>query len=205
MAAATVNWSLMSGSTTLSKSSTTTSTTGLAGYTAAVPAMAAGKSVQLKGCLGDGTCTVVTAMAESPAAPVVIALSGTAQTIPDNANLAMLTLLVTDGAVPGNPLAGASVIFNQTLYAYSPPAAPGKKLPPAKILAQQQVTAVTGASGMVSLQPLQQAGIPATLVVTATVATGAGTGRQAGSYTEVMQPVDFTGTALQRDRYRASR
>jgi hypothetical protein len=205
MAGSTVNWSVMSGSTLLSKGSSATNASGSAAYTATIPSMTAGKSIQVKGCLGDGTCTTVAATSESPAAPVVIALTGTAQTIPDTATLAMITLLVTDGAVPGNPLAGASVILNQTLSAYIPPAAPGEKLPPAKILAQQQVTVVTGWNGNVSIQPLQQVGTPATLTVTATVVTGAGTSHLAGSYSEIMAPVTSTGTALRRDRYRASR
>jgi len=205
MVGSTVSWSVMSGSKTLSSGSSTTNSSGLAGYTAAVPMMAAGSSVVVKGCLGDGTCATTTAMAESPVAPVAIALSGTAQMIPDILTLASLQLEITDGAVPGNPLAGASVTFSETLSSYVPPGMPGQKLPPAEVLAQQQVTAVTDATGTVTMQPLQQFGVPATLIVTATVTTGSGTGRVVGKFTEVMTPADALGTAVRRDRQHLSR
>jgi hypothetical protein len=205
MAGTTVKWSVISGSKTLSSGTSTTNASGVGGYTAAVPAMTAGGGVQVKACLADGTCAAVAATAESPTAPVAIAISGSAQLVPDLVTLAPVVLEITDGAVPGNPLAGASVTFSETLSTYVPPGMPGEKVPPGQVLAQQQVTVVTDANGMVNLQPLQQAGVPATLVVTATVATGSGTGRVVGSYTEVMTPADGVGTAVRRDPHHVSR
>lgn len=205
VAGAQVKWSVSSGGKTLATGTSMTNSSGLATYTAALPATTAGGSVVVKGCLADGTCAMTTATAESPVAPVAIILSGTAQIIADTSTLAPLALEITDGAAPDNPLAGASVTFLETLSAYVPAGMPGQKLPPPTVLAQQQVTAVTDATGTVSLQPLQQTGVAATLTVTATVAAGSGTGRVVGSYTEVMAPSDAVGTAMQRNRHQVSR
>jgi len=200
-----VGWNVLVNGNSVSSGYSATSANGVAAYTASIPATGVGNTIQVRGCLPDGTCAIVAATVESPTAPVAIALSGTSQTIADNETLAPLQLLITDGAVPGNLLAGAPVTFNETLFSYVPAGAAGEKLPPAKVLAQQQVMATADVTGTVSLQPLQQMGVPATLVVTATVATSSGAGRLVGTFTQLMLPQDATGTAMRRTSRRPSR
>jgi hypothetical protein len=142
--------------------------------------------VQVEACLADGTCASVSATGESPAAPLAIVMAGSPQSILDSATLAPLRLEMTDGTgadtgAPGNPLAGASVTFAQTLFSYQ--ASSGGKVPPAKILAQSNVTVVSDANGMMTVQPLQQANVAGTVVIVAS--TGS---RVLGTYTLQIAP-----------------
>jgi hypothetical protein len=160
IAGATVTFTVVRSGKTLATASKVTNVQGAASYTALLPGLASGASAQVTACLADGTCASVTATAESPSAPLLVAMAGTSQAIVPSATFAPVQWQVLDGAgvsagLPGNPLAGATVTVSQTLYSYV--AASDGKEPSAKVLATSTATLTSDANGMVVLQPLQQA------------------------------------------------
>jgi hypothetical protein len=182
IAGAKIIWTVYQNNEKQAGATTPTSTAGVASYTAKIAPLAYGPAANVQACLADGTCATIYATGVTPDLPVAIALSGSSQTIASSATFAPLVLEITDGAVPGNPLAGVSVGFTQTLYSYEPQGTDGKQ-PPPRVLATSTQAVVSDANGMVQVQPLQQAGTAGTAVITATIA-----GRVAGTYTLLAEP-----------------
>jgi hypothetical protein len=75
-----------------------------------------------------------------------------------------------------------SVGFTESLYSYEPAGTDGKQ-PPPRLLAQSTPTAISGVNGLVSIQPLQQAGTAGTAVITAALGS-----RTAGTWTLLAEP-----------------
>jgi len=80
------------------------------------------------------------------------------------------------------PLAGVTVAFTESLYSYEPAGADGKQ-PPPRLLAQTSQSAISGANGLASIQPLQQAGVAGTVVLTASLGS-----RTVGTWTLLAEP-----------------
>jgi hypothetical protein len=170
-----------SNGTTLASGTGTTSSTGTATFIAPIPALATGASITVRACLAS-TCVSLPVTVVSPGAPVAIPWSGTSQTIAANTAFAPLVLEITDGAMPGNPLAGVTVAFTESFYSYEPAGADGKQ-PPPRLLAQTSQSAISDVNGLASIQPLQPAGVAGTVVLTA----GLGS-RTVGTWTLLAEP-----------------
>jgi hypothetical protein len=166
-----VSWKLTTSTgAQLATGSSTTNGVGVATYTANVSAMAAGHWEQVQACTSGGICATMIATAEVPAVPAIVVLSGSAQSVNDNQLLEPLVLMVTDGTIPGNPLAALPLSVTETLYSYSGSSAPSGKQPSAHVIATETVAMASNAAGVVSIQPFQQMGVPSVLQVS--VATG---------------------------------
>ena len=94
--------------------------------------------------------------------------SGTVQYVSLSQGFAPVMLQVTDAF--GNPLAGAAVLFAETLYGWTEPCPAQGRCAAAPVLGQQMVQAASGIDGSVTLTPLSPEGLAARLLVTA--ATG---------------------------------
>ena len=165
----------------LSNGSGTTAGDGTATFTASIPALAVGAAQWVRAC-ADSKCTTLVVTGVNPDAPVAVPWSGTAQTIAANTTFAPLVLEIIDGAMPANPVTGVTVGFTESLYSYEPAGTDGKQ-PPPRLLAQSTPTAISGVNGLVSIQPLQQAGTAGTAVITAALGS-----RTAGTWTLLAEP-----------------
>jgi hypothetical protein len=94
--------------------------------------------------------------------------SGTVQYISLSQPFAPVVLHATDAF--GDPLAGATVLFAETLDGWTEPCPAQGGCAAAPLLAQQMVQATSGIDGSVTLTPLSSQGLAARLLVMA--ATG---------------------------------
>ncbi|HZD48691.1 MAG TPA: IPT/TIG domain-containing protein [Silvibacterium sp.] len=125
-----------------------------------------GDIVPVNACLMSGTsCAQFNVIAVHTQTAQLLAESGTSQTVAASASLAPVMLKVTDAV--GHPMAGAVVTFYETLDVWTPPCHVHGACPPAPILEQQSVQAVSAADGTVMLSPLSIAGQASRLFVTA--------------------------------------
>jgi hypothetical protein len=196
MTSVAVKFELSSGTTGLAGGESTTNAVGLATYDFALPSLASGATLQVQACLPDKTCASLVITCEAPVYPLVIPIAGTVQIVAATSQFSPLQLQITDGAGEwagsvGNPLAGATVTFAQTLY--SNPAQSSTKGAPVKILASASTTVISDVNGMVTLQPLQDSNVAGRAVITASI-----NGRIAGTYSLVALPTGGSAVASQR-------
>jgi hypothetical protein len=64
----------------------------------------------------------------------------------------------------GNPMAGAAVTLDQSLYAWSPPCPARGRCIQAQLLGAQTAIATSGLDGTVSFTPASLPGVPTTLI-----------------------------------------
>jgi hypothetical protein len=165
-AALAVTWTAAPG-LTLSSVITSTNAGGLATNTITANALAAG-AFTAQGCAWTTVCA--TWQLNSVAAPLwtpTIA-SGVGQSVPYATPLAPVVILVTDGS--GHALQAAPVTISQTIAAWEGVCPPQGRCPAAPILASSSTAATTDANGLVTITPLQIAGIPQ--VVNLAITTG---------------------------------
>jgi hypothetical protein len=167
-----VTWAVSAGGTVLATSKVNSNSAGVSSYTAALPSLAAGSAAQIQACPSSGSCAVMTATAAAPAMPAIVALSGSEQSVSDNQTLQPLVLLTTDGAIPGNPIAGLPLSVTETLYSYSGSSAPSGKQPVAKVIATETVAMKSNAAATLSIQPFQQMGVPSVLHISVATSSG---------------------------------
>jgi hypothetical protein len=117
---------------------------------------------------GTTTCATFTVTPVHPETAVLSAWSGTSQYISLSQGFAPIVLRVTDAF--GHPLAGANVMFAETLNGWTEPCPIQGGCPPAPVLGQQIVQAFSGIDGTVTLAPLSPDGVAARLLLLA--ATG---------------------------------
>ncbi|HKR26069.1 MAG TPA: IPT/TIG domain-containing protein [Acidobacteriaceae bacterium] len=118
---------------------------------------------------GTQACATFQVILVQPGTEGLIAWSGTQQYIPAGQSFAPVALHVIDAF--GNPLAGATVTFEEAFFGWTQPCPPQGSCPPAPLLTQAAVQARSGPDGSVVLMPLAANGLPGKLMITAVVGT----------------------------------
>ncbi|MGB0123009.1 MAG: IPT/TIG domain-containing protein [Silvibacterium sp.] len=132
----------------------------------------AGNVVPVNACLvSSGGCAQFDVVSVSLANAQLTAIAGIAQNIPASQAFTPVTLEVTDPA--GDPLAGAVVTFYETLDAWTPPCSAEATCPPAPLVEQQTVQAISASDGTVILNPIASPGHPVRLYITAVTGSSA--------------------------------
>lgn len=168
MAGQPVTWSADSGISALAGQSISDAG-GLAGNQLSVGPFSDSTNAAVHVCLAGTTdCDAFTVTPVHPETAALAAWSGTSQYITAGQSFAPVVLRVTDSF--GHPLAGAKVIFAEMLVGWTEPCPLQGSCPPAPILAQQVVAAVSGIDGLVTLKPLSGNGLAGRLLAMA--ATG---------------------------------
>ena len=165
----TVTWTAESPGLTVQASQTASNAEGVAANVITAGPFSASVAATTNACLaGTSSCVAFTATPVDPQTAALVAWSGTAQYVPAGQAFAPVVLHVTDAF--GDSLVGATVLFAETLYAWTQPCAVQGPCPPAPVLAQQTVEMTSDISGMVTLTPLTANGEAARLLILA--ATG---------------------------------
>jgi len=165
----TVTWTAESPGLTVQASQTSSNAEGVAANVITAGPFSASVAATANACLaGTSSCVAFTATPVDPQTAALIAWSGTAQYVPAGQAFAPVVLHVTDAF--GDSLVGATVLFAETLYAWTAPCTTQRPCPPAPVLAQQTVEATSDINGMATLTPLSASGQAARLMILA--ATG---------------------------------
>jgi IPT/TIG domain len=131
-----------------------------------------GSTVPVNACLvSNGGCAQFNVVSVSPATAQLTPIAGVAQNIPITQAFTPVTLEVTDPA--GDPIAGAVVIFYETLDAWTTPCSAQAICPPAPLLEQQTLQVISSSDGTVVLNPIATPGQPVRLYVTAVTGNSA--------------------------------
>ncbi len=165
----TVSWSAGSGAAVASSTSVTNAN-GMAWTQVTAGPLAAASAATVNACLagsapGGNACTSFAIVSDDPSTAGLIAISGTTQTRATGDPIAPVILQVVDAS--GNPMAGATVNFYETLRQWTPPCPSSGSCATAPVLATQTVQAISDSSGMVTLTPLTDGTIPTQLDVEA--------------------------------------
>ncbi len=168
---ATVAWTA-SGGMTASPASSLANSQGVAQVSATAGPLAAGAQATGQACAWTNLCANFTAQGVSASAWRLAVISGAGQSValsvPVPGTFAQVVVIVTDGS--GNPVAGAPVAVYQMANAAAMPCPPRGRCPVTPRLASSVTTAISDANGMVSLVPMQLAGVGETSNIA--VATG---------------------------------
>lgn len=169
VAGQTINWAPAPSGVSVSSGQNITDTNGLVSNQLAVGPFTESVNSSVSSCLANTTnCAAFTVTPVHPESAGLVPWSGTSQYINASQTFASVFLHVTDAF--GDPLAGASVTFAETLYGWNEPCGAQGECAPAPVLAQQTAEATSGIDGSVSLTPLSANDQAARLLVTA--ATG---------------------------------
>lgn len=164
LAGAAVSWSASASDITLTSSASTASAAGVATQTLQAGPFIAGEAETVSACSG-ASCAAFTLYAVHVETAVLDPASGTSQQPAPGAAFSPVTLEVIDAV--GHPMAGATVTFYETLHAWTAPCPTQGGCPPAPVLGQTTVQAVSAADGTVSLTPMALGGQPGRLLVLA--------------------------------------
>jgi hypothetical protein len=174
-------WSSSSPEVSMPASATGTGANGIATQQIAAGPLAAGDIALASACLsGNSGCATFSVFAVHIETAQLAALSGTSQLIAAGQNFGPVTLQVTDAI--GHPMAGANVTFYETLRAWTPDCATQGQCPPAPVLAQAVVQAVSATDGSATLIPYPLNDQPGRLYVVAVVGPSASLEFQLESY-----------------------
>jgi hypothetical protein len=160
-----IAWSTTS-TLSLAAAQTTTNASGAASTTVASAAIPVGASV-VSGCAWTNVCAPWSVFGVDPSLWSITIDTGAAQSASPGQSLAPVVLQVTDGS--GHALAGATASIYQTDYAWEGSCA-GARCPSAPVLAFSRTSAVSNASGLISVTPLIASGLAQTVAIA--VATG---------------------------------
>jgi hypothetical protein len=158
LAGAAVSWTAGSG-LAVAAGSSVVSGLGSAQVAAMIGPLAGGAQAAGQACVAQAlaVCANFSAMGVAPAAWRLTVMSGAGQTIGLAGTFAPVALMVTDGA--GHPVAGAAVAIHQSVDA-AEMACPGRGVcPVAPVLGSSTSAAVSDVNGLVSLTPMQMAGV----------------------------------------------
>jgi IPT/TIG domain len=126
----------------------------------------AGDVIPLNACLAGGSgCAQFNVVAVRTQTAQLVAESGTNQFVGAADNPAPVVIEVIDAI--GHPMAGAVVTFYETLDAWTVRCPAHGMCPPAPVLEQQSVQAISTANGQVTLTPLSIPGQASRLYITA--------------------------------------
>jgi hypothetical protein len=157
---ATVNFTMIAGSGTLSAPSAKTDASGYATVTLTLTQLAA--NVQVNACVApsNSPCKAIYGSMVAPSLEILQPVSGSAQAITPGQAFQPLTVRVVDNSSPPNPVLGATVMFQSTVMrppGNSAAGNPGETssgnptLP--VVLSATQTTVLSDASGLVSIVP----------------------------------------------------
>jgi len=163
MSGQSVAWQAGIGMTAAENGPVLTDTSGIAARTLTVGPLTEGQQAIATACVnGTSQCVTYTAFGARPEYAWLQAVAGTRQSIAPSSTPGLITLRVLD--TMGNPMAGATVTFYQSLYAWSPPCpARGRCIQP-QFLGAQTAIASSALDGTVSFTPASLPGVPTTLV-----------------------------------------
>ncbi|HEU5351624.1 MAG TPA: IPT/TIG domain-containing protein [Terracidiphilus sp.] len=151
-----------SGMTAQSLTAALTNASGIATKTLTISPLAEGAEATATACVnGTSNCTTFTATGARPAYAYLVAVSGTAQSLAVSGTPAEIVLRLYD--MNGNPMAGGTVTFYQSLHAWTPPCPPHGRCAAAPLLATQSSTAVSALDGTVTFVPASIPGVATTL------------------------------------------
>jgi hypothetical protein len=119
--------------------------------------LAAGAQATGQACAWTNLCASFAAVGADPSAWRLAVVSGAGQSIASPGTFAPVVLLVTDAS--GDPVAGAPVSIYQTVDAAEMACPAHGPCPIAPVLAASTTTAVSDANGLVSVVPMQIAGV----------------------------------------------
>jgi hypothetical protein len=140
-----------------------TNANGIATQTLTVGPLAEGQFATINACVnGTSSCAVFTAIGARPEYAMLVAVSGTSQTLSVSGTPNQVVLRVLD--MDGLPMANATVEFYQALYAGTPPCEPHAVCAQGVLLASQSATATSAIDGSVSFTPLSLPGVTTQLV-----------------------------------------
>lgn len=159
----TVAWQTGPGITPMGSSSSLTDSNGIASKALAVGPLSEGQQTTSTACINGTTqCVKFAALGARPEYAWIEAVSGTSQILTASGTPGMITLRVRD--MNGNPMAGGTVTFYQSLYAFAPPCPPHGRCAQSPLLATQTAIALSGLDGTVSFAPASIPGTPTSLV-----------------------------------------
>lgn len=169
LAAGQVLWQTTSPGITLgAQTTTTTNSSGIAVGQVAVGPQIGANTGTVQACLvSTTTCVTFNLVPVHLETAEIHPVSGTAQSVAAAQTLSPVVVEATDAI--GRPMAGATVTFYETMFAWTPACAGSEDCPSPPVLGQQTVTAVSGSDGTVSLTPIANQGLPVRIVVQATV------------------------------------
>ncbi len=165
----TVAWQSGGSGITVTGSSATTNSNGIAAQSLTVGPLAEGQTVTATACLNGGSsCVTYTAFGARPEYATLEAVSGTAQSLAVSGTASQIVLRVLD--MDGNPMAGATVTVYQALYAWAPPCPMHGRCAQPELLTTQAGTAISALDGTVIFAPASIPAVPTNL--TALAVTG---------------------------------
>jgi hypothetical protein len=162
-----VAWTTGTG-LTLGTTSSTTDATGTATDTVSTTGLGGGTQAAIQGCAWTTVCASTTVFGVDPSQWLVSVTSGAGQSVNASATLTAVVFRVTDLA--GHPLQGATVSVYQTVDGWEGVCAPTGRCAAAPVLTSSKQTFTSDATGLVTVTPLQIAGLAS--VVNIAVATG---------------------------------
>lgn len=163
---AVVTWTSARSGVTAPTTASLSASNGIVTQQIAAGPLSPGTVVPVSACLvSNGSCAQFNVISIPAAALQITPIAGVAQDIAAGQSFTPVTLEVTDAM--GDPVAGAAVIFYETLDAWTPACSSQAVCPPAPMIQQQTAQMVSGSDGTVVLNPLSDSGQPVRLYVTA--------------------------------------
>jgi hypothetical protein len=167
-AGVTIAWTA-SGGMVVSPGSSLVNSQGVAQIAAIAGPIAAGTQASGQACAWIAICANFAATAVAPSAWQLAVSSGAGQSVAMPGTLAPVVMIVTDRS--GDPVAGALVALHQTVNAAAIPCPPRGRCPVVPLLVSSVTTAVSDANGLVSVIPMQLAGVAETTNIAAATGT----------------------------------
>ncbi|MGC8549479.1 MAG: IPT/TIG domain-containing protein [Acidobacteriaceae bacterium] len=160
------------GITLATQATTTTNASGIATEQVTVSPQIGTNAGTVQACtVGTTTCVTFNVVPVHLETAAIVPVSGTTQSVTATQALTPVVLEATDAI--GRPMAGATVTFHETMFAWTPACVGSEPCPSPPVLGQQTVDAVSASDGTVSLTPMANAGVPVRIVVQAMVGPNA--------------------------------
>jgi hypothetical protein len=165
-----VNWQTVRGPVVALPVLSHANAAGMAQTTAIAGPLAPGEPAVLSACAWTSVCANFTAQGVDPADLRLVVLGGEGQSISAGGGFTPVVVQVTD--VAGHPVAGAVVEIYQTVDAWQQLPCPNRgRCPIAPVLAMSQTSATSDVNGLVTITPLELAGIAGTTNLAAATGT----------------------------------
>lgn len=165
-----VTWAAASSGVSVATGQSVSGTSGVAANQITAGPFTASVASSANACLaGTANCVSFNVIPVQPMTEGLVAWTGTTQYVAASQTFQPVVLHVTDAF--GDPVAGAAVTFAEAFYGWTEPCPAQGGCPPAPLLAQATVQAVSGIDGSVTLTPPAANGEAGRLLVTAVTGT----------------------------------
>ena len=152
----------VSGIAVQGSATATTNSSGIATESLTVGPLAKDQTATIKACLnGTSQCATFTVVGARPELGYLSAVSGTSQSLAVSATPQQIVFRLLD--VNGNSMAGGTVSFYQSLYAWTQPCSAHVVCAPGALLGTQSGTAVSALDGTVTFSPGRLPGVATSL------------------------------------------